>query len=128
MASFQNCDIAYFQFKHLLNLTDKKLVKFKDAHGKNRANKTYPGARETWTHVVGTLNPPQMFFYQWPFKNDSFVSKRDLAIRENINFLLLFLHLLVEAGLAGINNYVESRTISLRHKFPLSCFSSGFLK
>ena len=38
-------------------------------------------------------NPTQMFFCQLRFKNDSFISERDLAMLKVTNCLLLFLHL-----------------------------------
>ena len=52
----------------------------KDAYGENRANKMLPGVAETWRHVVAMRNPTQVFFYQLRFKNNSFVSERDLAM------------------------------------------------
>ena len=39
-----------------------------------------PRVSETWRHVVVMRNHTQMSFYQLRFKNNSFISKRDLAM------------------------------------------------
>ena len=53
-----------FQFKHLHNPTDKSFAKFKDAYHENGANKTLPGAQETWRHIEAT--PLLMLYWVQP--------------------------------------------------------------
>ena len=77
-------------------------VRFKDAYNENSANKTFPGVPETWRHVVAMRNSTQMLISQLRFKNDSFISERDLVMQKKQTFYYCFHgYSLGEAGLVG---------------------------
>ena len=78
LSPFQNFDLHLIEA--LAHFNKKKFVWFKHTYCKNSASKTLPGVPEIWRFVVAMCNPTQLFFYQLRFKNDSFISERDLAM------------------------------------------------
>ena len=92
LAPFHNFEIL--SIEALAHFYEQKFVTCKDAYGENSANKTLQRVSKTWRHVVAVRNSTQMFFfYQLRFKNDSFISERDLATRKKTQ--LLFSQLLI---------------------------------
>ena len=83
-----------FQIKHLLNLTDKNLLRLRTPIMKKGQIKTLPEARETWKHVVEIHNSLQMFFFYYIcFKNQQFCNGTRYGFAKKVNFLLHFLQL-----------------------------------
>ena len=61
----------------------------------------FQGLKIPGRHVVVMCNPIMFFLIDRVSKNDSFVSKKDLAMLKNLNILLMFSLILSEADLAG---------------------------
>ena len=57
-------------------------------------------------YVEAIRNPTKCFFIDWVAKNNSFASKRDLAMSKIINFLFLFSQISVgKSRLGRLNQY-----------------------
>ena len=69
---------------------------------KTEQKRCYQGLEKLWTHVVDAQSPIMLILINCVSKNDSFLSKRNLAMWKNTKFLLLFhSYPLSEADLAG---------------------------
>ena len=64
----------------LSQFNEYKFFRIRNGYGESSANKTLPWVPKTLRHEVAMGNPTQLFFYQFRFKNGSFISERDLAM------------------------------------------------